>query len=153
MVLAQCACIELSRSIRTRTPGSAHIANAADPHQLRSDVWTIRPASPLAAGSAEHSEAVNFLVAEVVRLQCSPRKLNSHEFSYQLLHSLSATRLVPMARWSRCASARKLSSESRGHERRCVCSARTCCTSRAARDCCMVSAGCNGCSEVSGRSD
>ena len=31
----------------------------------------------------------NFLVAEVVRLQNSPRKLNFHEFSYQLLHSLS----------------------------------------------------------------
>ena len=38
-----------------------------------------------------HSEAVNFLVAEVARLQNSPRKLNSGEFSYQFFHSLSVT--------------------------------------------------------------
>ena len=37
------------------------------------------------------SEAVNFWVAEVVRLQNSPQKLNSHEFSYQFFHSLSAS--------------------------------------------------------------
>ena len=37
---------------------------------------------------------MNFWVAEVVRLQSSPRKLNSHEFSYQLLHSLSASRFT-----------------------------------------------------------
>ncbi len=34
---------------------------------------------------------VNFLVAEVARLQNSPRKLNSGEFSYQFFHSLSAS--------------------------------------------------------------
>ncbi len=35
---------------------------------------------------------MNFWVAEVARLQNSPRKLNSGEFSYQFFHSLSATR-------------------------------------------------------------
>ena len=43
------------------------------------------------AKSPSHSEAVNFLVAEVARLQNSPRKLNSGEFSYQFFHSLSVT--------------------------------------------------------------
>ena len=34
-----------------------------------------------------------FFVAEVVRLQYSPRKLNSDEFSYQFIHSLSVCRM------------------------------------------------------------
>jgi hypothetical protein len=84
MVLAVCQEIELLRSIRSRTLGAAHIPNAAYPHKLRSDVWTICSTTPLEAERAEHS----------------------------------ASRFVPLAGWSGCASARNVNSESRGHEQR-----------------------------------
>ena len=46
----------------------------------------------LAETEKRAAAGVNFLVAEVVRLQRSPRKRNSHEFRYQRLHSLAETR-------------------------------------------------------------
>ena len=67
------------------------------------------------------SEPVNLLVAELVRVQNFPRKLNSDEFSDQFIHRLSAPRAPCDAgrqdRHSHAERGNENSHEKRGNEK------------------------------------